>query len=121
MIRQRSMRCVRTCFPRSVRAGLRKSPIRIWVPGCATGEEVYSVAIAVLEYFGDGLPPLGIQIFGTDVSEAALEKARAGVYHINTMQEVSAQPPRAFLHPAKRWVPHFKGRPRISVSSHVKT
>ena len=68
-----------------------KEPIRIWVPGCATGEEVYSVAIAVLEYFGDGLPPLRIQIFGTDVSEAALEKARAGVYHINTMQEVSAE------------------------------
>ena len=68
-----------------------KEPIRIWVPGCATGEEVYSVAIAVLEYFGDGLPPMRIQIFGTDVSEAALEKARAGVYPINTMQEVSAE------------------------------
>ena len=68
-----------------------KEPIRIWVPGCATGEEVYSVAIAVLEYLGDGLPPLKIQIFGTDVSEAALEKARAGVYPINALQEVSAE------------------------------
>ncbi len=68
-----------------------KEPIRIWVPGCASGEEVYSVAIAVLEYFGDGLPPLRIQIFGTDVSEAALEKARAGVYHIDVLQEVSAE------------------------------
>jgi two-component system, chemotaxis family, CheB/CheR fusion protein len=67
-----------------------KEPIRIWVPGCATGEEVYSLAIAVLEYFGDGLPPLKIQIFGTDVSEAALEKARAGVYPINALEEVSA-------------------------------
>ena len=57
-----------------------KEPIRIWVPGCATGEEVYSVAIAILEYLGDGPPPPKIQIFGTDVSEAALEKARAGVY-----------------------------------------
>ena len=68
-----------------------KEPIRIWVPGCATGEEVYSVAIAVSEYFGDGLPPLRIQIFGTDVSEAALEKARAGVYHVNSLREVSAE------------------------------
>jgi two-component system, chemotaxis family, CheB/CheR fusion protein len=68
-----------------------KEPIRIWVPGCATGEEVYSVAISVLEYFGDGLPPLKIQIFGTDVSEVALEKARAGVYPINALQEVSAE------------------------------
>ena len=68
-----------------------KEPIRIWVPGCATGEEVYSVAIAVLEYFGDGLPPPKIQIFGTDVSEAALERARAGVYHLDTLREVSAE------------------------------
>ena len=57
-----------------------KDAIRVWVPGCATGEEVYSVAITLLEYFGDGLPPMKIQIFGTDVSEAALEKARTGVY-----------------------------------------
>ena len=68
-----------------------KEPIRIWVPGCATGEEVYSVAITLLEYFGDGLPPLKIQIFGTDVSEAALEKARAGVYPVNALHEVSAE------------------------------
>jgi two-component system CheB/CheR fusion protein len=66
-------------------------PIRIWVPGCATGEEVYSVAIAVLEYFGERLPLPKIQIFGTDVSEAALEKARAGVYHSDALHEVSAQ------------------------------
>ena len=65
-------------------------PLRIWVPGCATGEEVYSVAIVVLEYFA-GLSPLRIQIFGTDISDAALEKARAGVYHDGAMGEVSAE------------------------------
>ena len=68
-----------------------KQPLRIWVPGCATGEEVYSVAIALLEYLGDALPALRIQIFGTDVSEAALQKARAGVYHPNALHEVSAE------------------------------
>jgi two-component system CheB/CheR fusion protein len=68
-----------------------KQPIRIWVPGCATGEEIYSVAIALLEYLGDGLPALRIQIFGTDVSDAALQKARAGVYHPNVLHEVSAE------------------------------
>ena len=51
----------------------------------------YSVAITLLEYFGDGLPPMKIQIFGTDVSEAALEKARAGVYPVNALHEVSAE------------------------------
>jgi len=68
-----------------------KEPIRVWVPGCATGEEVYSVAIILVEYFGDGLPPLKIQIFGTDVSEAALEKARAGVYAVNALHEVTPE------------------------------
>jgi two-component system CheB/CheR fusion protein len=74
-----------------------KEAIRIWVPGCATGEEVYSIAIAVLEYFGDGLPPLKIQIFGTDISEAALEKARAGVYPVNALHEVSPERLRRFF------------------------
>ena len=67
-----------------------KEAIRIWVPGCATGEEVYSVAIAVLEYLSDG-PPLTIQIFGTDISEAALERGRAGVYSANALHGVSPE------------------------------
>ena len=68
-----------------------KQPIRIWVPGCATGEEVYSVAITLLEYLGEGPPPMPVQIFGTDVSEAALQKARAGVYPANALHDVSAE------------------------------
>jgi len=68
-----------------------RQPIRIWVPGCATGEEAYSIAIAFFEYLDGRHPPSGIQIFGTDVSEAALQKARAGVYHANVLQEVSAE------------------------------
>ena len=71
--------------------------IRIWVPGCATGEEAYSLAISVLEYLGDGPPPLKIQIFGTDISEAALEKARAGVYPVNALHEVSPERLRRFF------------------------
>src|SRR4030095_16631199 len=50
-----------------------KEPVRIWVPGCASGEEVYSVAITLLEYLTDRILPGGIQVFGTDVSEAAIE------------------------------------------------
>ena len=68
-----------------------KDAIRVWVPGCATGEEVYSVAITLLEYFGGSQPPMRIQIFGTDVSEAALDKARTGVYAVNALHEVSAE------------------------------
>ena len=66
----------RQVFPALLESRNAKQPIRIWVPGCATGEEVYSVAIELLEFVGDRLSPSEAQIFGTDVSEAALEKAR---------------------------------------------
>lgn len=66
-----------------------RQPIRIWVPGCATGEEVYSVVIELLEFMGDRLSPSEVQVFGSDVSEAALERARAGVYHGNIARDVS--------------------------------
>jgi two-component system CheB/CheR fusion protein len=66
-----------------------KAPIRIWVPGCATGEEVYSIAMRLVEYLGERSNPLHVQIFGTDVSETAIEKARAGLYLDNIIPEVS--------------------------------
>jgi two-component system, chemotaxis family, CheB/CheR fusion protein len=81
----------RYVFPTLCEGRPAKQPIRIWVPGCATGEEVYSVAIALLEYLGNGAPAFRIQIFGTDVSEAALQKARAGVYHVNSLRDVSPE------------------------------
>jgi two-component system CheB/CheR fusion protein len=52
-------------------------PIRVWVPGCSTGEEVYSLAILLLEQVGEQRL---LQLFGTDVSERAIETARAGRY-----------------------------------------
>lgn len=84
-------------FPRLVAGRSPKEPIRIWVPGCATGEEVYSIAIALLEYLGDLLPPAGIQIFGTDISEAAIENCRAGAYSDSIAQHVSADRLRRYF------------------------
>lgn len=78
-------------FPSLCEGRSPKEPIRIWVPGCATGEEVYSIAMALMEYLGERLAPEGIQIFGTDVSEAAIEKARAGVYLDTIAQDVSRE------------------------------
>lgn len=84
-------------FPRLVSGRSPNEPIRIWVPGCATGEEVYSIAIALLEYLGDQPPPAGIQIFGTDISETAIEKCRAGVYFDSIAQDVSADRLRRYF------------------------
>jgi two-component system CheB/CheR fusion protein len=68
-------------------------PIRVWVAGCSTGEEAYSVAILVMEYL-DGhqfkrLPK--VQIFATDLDVTAIEHARQGIYFDNIVSEVSPQ------------------------------
>jgi two-component system CheB/CheR fusion protein len=84
-------------YPRLVSGRSPKEPIRIWVPGCASGEEVYSIAISLLEYLGDQLPPAGIQIFGTDISEAALDKCRAGAYFDSIGEDVSADRLRRYF------------------------
>lgn len=55
-------------------------PIRFWVPGCATGEEAYSIAILLMEALGERAAERKVQIFATDVSESAIEQARSGTY-----------------------------------------
>lgn len=71
----------RIAFP-ALLAKRKKShkPIRIWVPGCATGEEAYSIAICLTEFLEGAGVRLGFQIFATDANEAVIDKARAGVY-----------------------------------------
>ena len=68
-----------------------KDPIRVWVPGCATGEEVYSLAICLQELFLQERPQQTLQIFGTDISESALGTARAGWYPESIEKEMSAE------------------------------
>ncbi|MEZ0606023.1 CheR family methyltransferase [Paraburkholderia sp. IW21] len=77
-------------FPRLM-ADETVTTLRIWVPGCATGEEVYSIAICLLEYLGDHAKTPSVQIFGTDVSPEALETARAGRYIENIARNVSPE------------------------------
>lgn len=62
--------------------------IRVWVPGCATGEEVYSIAMLLIDLAERLDRNVPVQLFGTDVSESALEIARAGVYPENIAQGV---------------------------------
>jgi two-component system CheB/CheR fusion protein len=67
-------------FPEILRQKPPGSPIRAWVVGCATGEEVYSLAISLIEHLGAGPPIHPVVIFGSDLSEKAIEEARAGIY-----------------------------------------
>lgn len=65
--------------------------VRVWVAGCATGEEAYSLAILLLEQASQLDPPISIQVFATDLSESALLRARAGVYPETIAADVSAE------------------------------
>ncbi len=67
-------------FPALLEGRSAGDPIRIWVPGCSTGEEAYSLAIELTEFLERHAVHPGIQIFATDLSDVVLEKARAGVY-----------------------------------------
>ena len=76
------------------------APIRIWVPGCSTGEETYSHAISLVEYLGEERADIPIQIFGTDLSENAIQRARAAVYKENIEADVTPVRLRRFFHKA---------------------
>jgi len=64
-------------------------PIRIWIAGCSTGEEAYSMAICLHEHFGADTVGRKIQIFATDISEPAIAKARSGIYQKKDIAGVS--------------------------------
>jgi two-component system CheB/CheR fusion protein len=79
---------------------------RTWVAGCSTGEEVYSLAILVAEFFGPRLPEFDIKIYATDVDDNALNIARRGEYDPERLRRVRPE-----------WVhKHFSGAnlPRVS-------
>ncbi len=74
-------------------------PIRFWVPGCSTGEEVYSLAICLLEVLPSDVERPRIQIYATDISETSIARARAGEYPKSISREVSATRLRRFFSP----------------------
>jgi two-component system, chemotaxis family, CheB/CheR fusion protein len=87
----------REVFPAIMRDRPANRPVRIWVPGCATGEECYSIAISLLEYLGDRVSEVPVQIFATDVDEIALAKARTGRYLQNVAHDISPECLRRFF------------------------
>jgi two-component system CheB/CheR fusion protein len=78
-------------YPDIVKDRSRKSSIRMWAPGCSTGEETYSLAMTLLEFLGDKAPSFQVQIFGTDLNEKGIEKARAGIHRESIAEEISPE------------------------------
>jgi two-component system, chemotaxis family, CheB/CheR fusion protein len=84
-------------FPLFIKERKANDPLRIWIPGCATGEEAYSLAICLYEFLGDNAITTPIQIFSTDLNEVAITRARTGTYHPSALQNVSAQRLKRFF------------------------
>lgn len=79
----------RHVFPKILEQRREGGVIRIWTAGCATGEEAYSVVICLLEFLAEEKTwEVPIQLFGTDVSGLAIEKARAGWYSDAIVREI---------------------------------
>ncbi len=86
-----------TVIPRILERKGDAEPIRIWVPGCSSGEEAYSIAICLLEAIDERRRSAKIQIFGTDLDADAIQQARRGVYPANIAADVSEERLRKYF------------------------
>jgi two-component system CheB/CheR fusion protein len=73
------------------------STFRAWVPGCGSGEEAYSIAIAIMECLDLLKRDMKVQIFGTDIDGKAINQARMGIYSSNIVEDVSPDRLRRFF------------------------
>jgi len=78
-------------YPAVVKDKTNKGAIRMWAPGCSTGEETYSLAMTLLEFLGERASSFHIQIFGTDLNERVIQKARTGIYLESIAEEISLE------------------------------
>jgi two-component system CheB/CheR fusion protein len=67
-------------LPKLIASKGPNEPLRMWVPACSSGQEAYSLAMLLIEALGENPTNIPVQIFGTDLSESAINKARQGVY-----------------------------------------
>ena len=83
------------------------STIRIWVPGCSTGEEAYSIGILLKEQMEMLKKDFKVQIFATDIDSRAILKARSGVLSFHRLHRYLTGTAEALLYPGfKRQLPH---------------
>jgi two-component system CheB/CheR fusion protein len=87
----------RTVLPALVINHSDDKPLRVWVAGCASGEEAYSLAIIIQEFLDKRSLSMPVQIFATDLSGAAIAGARRGQYTPETVSKVSQQRLKQFF------------------------
>jgi two-component system, chemotaxis family, CheB/CheR fusion protein len=89
-------------YPKLFEGRNADSPIRVWVAGCSTGEEAYSIAITLLEYLwahsrSISQAATAVQIFATDISDTALDRARSGLYSEASVAEIPTERLKRFF------------------------
>ena len=77
-----------SALPGIIDAKRDDDPIRVWVPGCATGEEPYSLALCIVKALKEADRDLPVKIFGTDISERDIDRARSGLFGETKIQTV---------------------------------
>ena len=77
-------------FPSLLKDRPGAEPLRIWIAGCSTGQEAYSMVIAFQEYLAGKSSAAKMQVFATDISETAVTKARIGIYTDSEVAGLSA-------------------------------
>ncbi len=82
---------VQRVLPELVERADGDTPVRVWIPGCATGEEAYSIAMLLVEQFTEAQKPPHIQIFASDIDEDSLETARHGFYADSIVADLSPE------------------------------
>jgi two-component system CheB/CheR fusion protein len=84
-------------FPKLLKNRQGDAPIRFWVAGCSTGEEAYSLVISLAEFLEKAGVRCPVQLFGTDVNESVISRARGGLYSERIKDEVSPERLRKFF------------------------
>jgi two-component system, chemotaxis family, CheB/CheR fusion protein len=82
-------------FPQLLKSKPKDQPLRIWIAGCSTGEEAYSMAMCIKEFFGE--MEENVQIFATDISQPAIDKARKGLYTQREVQGINPERLKLFF------------------------
>ena len=86
-----AFQALKRSLPHILKAKKKGDNIRIWVPGCATGEEAYSIAMLLYDQLDQNVNQYTIQIFGTDLDQDAIMQARKGIYAMATVVDVDKQ------------------------------
>jgi two-component system CheB/CheR fusion protein len=78
-------------FPELVTRSSADNPVRIWIPACATGEEVYTITLLMFEAFDQAKKQINLQVFASDIDEKSINVARGGIYAKNIAEIISAE------------------------------